>query len=191
MTDVRMECHSIIAQLFFDFCNKKYSRTEVDWIAMHLDLYLVLGGQRTLTAQEFEVIFFHQGIIDYCNKDAAWNHNKTCLVFFLNWYEELLKVMRDAGRGIAVVWNAEWMHAQLTKLDELRANFPFCNACKHDEGECRFWLTVRCSISEILADVPYEMKEITLNAYFKQLDNLCALPKSEREFMHSIEAGET
>ncbi len=189
VVDVELEYHSIMAQLFFDFCNKKYSLPEIDWIALHLDLYIVLGRQCSLTQHEFEVIFSNQTVIDYCNKGAAWHHNKTCGVFFLNWYGELLEVLKNAGRGIAIVWNADWVHTQLTKLDELRAHFPFCAACNYHKEGCAFWSAVRGNLSEILADSREDQKESTLNTYFKRFNNLCSLPKSAQEFKQRYEVG--
>lgn len=183
LTDLRLECDSLLAQLLFDFCNKKYSRTEVDWIATHLDLYQVLGRQYPLTAQEFEVIFFHQLIIDYHDKGIAWEHNRTCLVFFLNWYKEVVEVTQDVGRGIRVIWNAEWVHTQLAKLDELRKPFPFCKGCNFNKEECGFWGGVCRHISEHVTESPPEIQKLPLQAYFKQLHNPCLLPKSKEDFL--------
>ena len=149
-------------------------QTQMYW---HLELYELTT--QTLTENEFKIIF-PLSACDTLSEEILWDHNKRCLVFFLNGYREIVRpilFIKEEGFHKAILDNIEWLGKMIERHHEIRTYFPYCKTCPYNDVErCSFWDGVLSKLRTICADLNEERIARVLTQYCTQLKIECKIP---------------
>ncbi len=118
--------------------------------------------------------------IDGCFEKSLRDHNRRCLVFFLNGYRELvypILAVKEQGFHPVITESLTWLGKMIERHHELRTYFPYCNTCPFNGGErCQFWDGVFLKLRTICADSDEACIAKELTQYCTQLTIECKIP---------------
>lgn len=183
------KCNKIREELFLAALGKIWN-LEIDpdvksQMVAHCELHQFTT--QTLTDSEFESHFILSGV-GYGHKERLRQHNKQCLVLFMNSYKDLLHrifILKELElTNGEILTNAGWLNAMIARHQETRKFFPFCKDCQHHtEERCAFWadvsskITSALSLNDVNPDVP------KLQEYFVELEIECPCPASTEDLI--------
>ncbi len=152
---------------------------------MFWHLYLHYFVRNTMNRHEFHKAL-SRAKVGLHTKYRLWQHNKRCLLFFMRFYDGLVKNVQEfskytvdhAEAGLVVAR----IHYQIQKLHEVRLFFPYCTDCKHHSKElCQFWEWVSDDTLEIQILDEKDQVLFLLRNFFDNLEIECKCPRSLSE----------
>lgn len=179
---------------FFGSIHQAFESTNSDAeevrMCVHMDLYRLTSY--TLPEGDFEMKFTLDGL-ELEIRDHLRGHNKDCVIFFLSFYERMLRAItkylnetpphQESSKNLARI-----LHL-IDQFQETRLYFaPFCVGCTHHTvNKCQFWVRIAAQISAIFSRPPKARDLSPIWVELSELDTQCQFPRKYDQLIALIE----